>query len=161
MYELREALFIEEAYLTYCTTLLYHKVLVNNKTEQDTEQDTTYRYDQRSRMPTPVALLFEILIKGVHRDLLKLKHVHALRTTGLINHNVIIIIFISINIHTEMDDKCSSYIVEALLCQQCLKTCSAVVLKFYIYIHVYYWKFNANINKLIKILGYCARFFEK
>jgi len=30
--------------------------LINNKTEQDTEQDTTYRYDQRSRMPTPIAL---------------------------------------------------------------------------------------------------------
>jgi len=38
------------------TTLIYHKVLVNNKTEQDTEQDTKYRYDQRCRMPTPVAL---------------------------------------------------------------------------------------------------------
>jgi len=25
------------------TTLIYHKVLINNKTEQDTEQDTTYR----------------------------------------------------------------------------------------------------------------------
>jgi len=49
-------LFIEEAYLAYFTTLIYHKVLINNNTEQDTEQDTTYRYDQRSRMPTPVAL---------------------------------------------------------------------------------------------------------
>ena len=28
----------------------------------DPEQDTTYRYDQRSRMPTPVAVSFEILI---------------------------------------------------------------------------------------------------
>jgi len=36
-------LFIAEAYLTYFTTLIYHKVLINNKTEQDTEQDTTYR----------------------------------------------------------------------------------------------------------------------
>jgi len=46
------------------TTLIYHKVLINNKTEQNTEQDTTYRYDKRSRMPTPVALsicLFYIL----------------------------------------------------------------------------------------------------
>ena len=43
-----------EAYLAYFTTLIYHKVLINNKTEQVTEQDTTYRYDQRSRMPTPV-----------------------------------------------------------------------------------------------------------
>ena len=42
--------------LAYFTTLIYHKVLINHKTEQDTEQDTTYRYDQRSRMPTPVAL---------------------------------------------------------------------------------------------------------
>ena len=49
-------LFIEEAYLAYFTTLIYHKVVINNKTEQDTEQDTTYRYDQRSRMPTQVAL---------------------------------------------------------------------------------------------------------
>ena len=49
-------LFIEEAYLAYFTTIIYHKVLINNTTEQDTEQDTTYRYDQRSRMPTPVAL---------------------------------------------------------------------------------------------------------
>ena len=53
-----QTLFIQEAY----ATLIYHKVLIINKTEQDTEQDTTYRYDQRSRMPTPVALLFEILI---------------------------------------------------------------------------------------------------
>ena len=44
------------------TTLIYHKVLINNKTEQDTEQDTTYKYDKRSRMPTPIALLSEILI---------------------------------------------------------------------------------------------------
>ena len=51
-----ETLFIVEAYLAYFTTLIYHKVLINNKTEQDTEQDTPYRYDQRSRMPTPVAL---------------------------------------------------------------------------------------------------------
>ena len=51
-----ETLFIVEAYLAYFTTLIYHKVLINNKTEQDTEQDTTYRYDQRSRMPTLVAL---------------------------------------------------------------------------------------------------------
>ena len=36
--------------------LIYHKVLINNKTKQDTEQVTTYRYDQRTRMPTPVAL---------------------------------------------------------------------------------------------------------
>jgi len=43
-------LFIEEAFLAYFTTLIYHKVLINNKTEQNTEQDTTYRYDQRSRM---------------------------------------------------------------------------------------------------------------
>mgnify|MGYP000019395406 CR=1 FL=1 len=58
-----KTLFIEEAYLAYFTTLIYHhKVLINNKTEQDTEQNTTYRYDQRSRMPTPVALYFEILI---------------------------------------------------------------------------------------------------
>ena len=57
-----KTLFIEEAYLAYFTTLIYHKVLINNNTEQDTEQDTTYRYDQRSRMPTPVALQFEILI---------------------------------------------------------------------------------------------------
>ena len=49
-----QTLFIREAY----ATLIYHKVLIINKTEQD----TTYRYDQRSRMPTPVALLFEILI---------------------------------------------------------------------------------------------------
>ena len=48
--------FIQESYLTYFTPLIYHKVLINNNTEQDTEQDTTYRYDQRSRMPTPVAL---------------------------------------------------------------------------------------------------------
>ena len=27
-------LFIEEAYLAYCTTIIYHKVLINNKTEQ-------------------------------------------------------------------------------------------------------------------------------
>ena len=33
-------LFIEEAYLACFTTLIYHKVLINNKTEQD----TTYRY---------------------------------------------------------------------------------------------------------------------
>ena len=33
-------LFIEEAYLAYFTTLIYHNVLINNKTEQDTEQDT-------------------------------------------------------------------------------------------------------------------------
>ena len=32
-------LFIEEAYLAYFTTIIYHKVLINNKTEQDTEQD--------------------------------------------------------------------------------------------------------------------------
>jgi len=32
-------LFIEEAYLAYFTTLIYHKVLINNKTEHDTEQD--------------------------------------------------------------------------------------------------------------------------
>ena len=51
-----QTLFIEEAYLAYFTTLIYHKVLINNKTEQDIEQDTAYRYDQRSRMPTPVAL---------------------------------------------------------------------------------------------------------
>ena len=44
------------------TTLIYHKVLINVKTEQDTEQDTTYIYDKRSRMPTPIALLSEILI---------------------------------------------------------------------------------------------------
>jgi len=49
-----QTLFIQEAY----ATLIYHKVLIIN----NTEQDTTYRYDQRSRMPTPVALLFEILI---------------------------------------------------------------------------------------------------
>ena len=55
-------LLIEEAYLEYFTTLIYHKVLINNTTEQDTEQDTTYRYDQRSRMPTPVASQYEILI---------------------------------------------------------------------------------------------------
>ena len=47
---------------TYFTTLIYYKALINNKTEQDTEQDTTYRYDKRSRMPTTVALYFEILI---------------------------------------------------------------------------------------------------
>ena len=56
IYRERETLFIEEAYLAYFTTLIYHKVLINNKTEQDTEQDTAYRYDQRFRMPTPVAL---------------------------------------------------------------------------------------------------------
>ena len=55
-------IYIEEAYLAYFKTLIYHKVLINNKTEQDTEQDTTYRYDKRSRMPTPIALLSEILI---------------------------------------------------------------------------------------------------
>ena len=44
------------------TTLIYHNVLINNKTEQDTEQDTPSRCDQGSRMPTPVALYFEILI---------------------------------------------------------------------------------------------------
>jgi len=27
--------------LPYFTTLIYHKVLINNITEQDTEQDTT------------------------------------------------------------------------------------------------------------------------
>ena len=32
-------LFIKEAYLAYFTTIIYHKVLINNKTEQDTEQD--------------------------------------------------------------------------------------------------------------------------
>ena len=32
-------LFIEEAYLAYFTTIIYHKVLINNKTEQDTEQN--------------------------------------------------------------------------------------------------------------------------
>jgi len=42
--------------LAYFTTLIYHMVLINNKTEQDREQDTTYIYDQRSRMITPVAL---------------------------------------------------------------------------------------------------------
>jgi len=43
-------LFKEEADLPYFTLLIYHKVIINNKTEQDTEQDTTYRYDQLSRM---------------------------------------------------------------------------------------------------------------
>ena len=66
IYRERETLFIEEAYLAYFTTLIYHKVLINNKTEQDTEQDTTYRCDQRSRMPTPVSIYG---VKRVHRDL--------------------------------------------------------------------------------------------
>jgi len=29
-------LFLQEAYLAYFTTLIYFKVLINNKTEQDT-----------------------------------------------------------------------------------------------------------------------------
>jgi len=55
-------LFNEEDYLAYCTSLIYHKVLINNIT--DTEQDTTFRYGQRSRMPTPGALKFAILINN-------------------------------------------------------------------------------------------------
>ena len=37
IYRERETLFIEEAYLAYFTTLIYHKVLVNNKIEHHTD----------------------------------------------------------------------------------------------------------------------------
>ena len=71
-----QTLFIEEAYLAYFTPLIYHKVLINNKTEQDTEQDTTYKNNSGTVYIHSKTIYIDIITMKDKPEYLDYKHSH-------------------------------------------------------------------------------------
>ena len=78
--------------LTYFTTLIYHNVLINNKTEQDTEQDTAYKhisgkvYVKWNECLSICLSLFEWLSRNVSGMITRLRNVSY-------NNQVIVFVF--------------------------------------------------------------------